>query len=562
MAGNASTESPLSSVEVVTDSARLRELADGWVALWERCPAVGLFESFEYCLDAWELVEAPQGHQLACLAGWRGDELVAVWPFVTYRNRVWRHARQLVASGVELHELLVDETVDVGAWVQKAWAALTRHARPDVVDLSFFDASTSAPALGAVPALAVETGTVESVSVELRNEETWEDFYNSLSKSYRKDFAKSRRRLEALGAFEFAVCEAGDDRIPALIDWTLEQKRKWADRTGKKGAWLYSNHYRAFLERQLAAPGTSARNVLLVLTLDGELLATQIAALSKGTLEAVIAGFNSDYDRFSPGARLNETMIRWAWEQGADCNLGAGSEPYKTFWSRGRVVTMTTRRLAVSGEASVPSRPRGWLRGCGPGGARHGPPRWGRPRRTARASRTAVSGRTREPDGLPAGARVPGCLDVGLGLGRDRPEQPHRREPGGSGSHDHDPHTAHHVRCRPFFRPITCIPSIQGVRRRTAFSVGSADSPDAAASSMHNVIHLFLAILWLACAPRHRAARVANLVIGVVLGLVTVLGFFGGMGMLGMAGLADPDNFLHLITATLALYFGSLAAER
>jgi hypothetical protein len=83
-----------------------------------------------------------------------------------------------------------------------------------------------------------------------------------------------------------------------------------------------------------------------------------------------------------------------------------------------------------------------------------------------------------------------------------------------------------------------------------------------AVNPLHNTIHLVLAILWLAAAPRHRAARVANLVIGVVLGLVTVLGFVGGMGMLGMSGLADPDNFLHLITATLALYFGSVAAER
>jgi len=29
------------------------------------------------------------------------------------------------------------------------------------------------------------------------------------------------------------------------------------------------------------------------------------------------------------------------------------------------------------------------------------------------------------------------------------------------------------------------------------------------------------------------------------------------MGMLGMSGLADPDNVLHLITATLSRYFGS-----
>ena len=76
----------------------------------------------------------------------------------------------------------------------------------------------------------------------------------------------------------------------------------------------------------------------------------------------------------------------------------------------------------------------------------------------------------------------------------------------------------------------------------------------------HNVIHLAMGLAWLAAAPHHRAAKAANLLFGVVLGLVTVLGVFDGMGMLGMSGLADPDNFLHLATATLALYFGSLAA--
>jgi hypothetical protein len=82
-----------------------------------------------------------------------------------------------------------------------------------------------------------------------------------------------------------------------------------------------------------------------------------------------------------------------------------------------------------------------------------------------------------------------------------------------------------------------------------------------AVNPLHDVIHLVLALGWLAAVPRHATARVANLVIGVVLGLVTVLGFVGGMGALGMSGLADPDNFLHLATATLALYFGSLGAE-
>jgi Domain of unknown function (DUF4383) len=81
-----------------------------------------------------------------------------------------------------------------------------------------------------------------------------------------------------------------------------------------------------------------------------------------------------------------------------------------------------------------------------------------------------------------------------------------------------------------------------------------------AVNPLHNVVHLVLAVVWLAAAPRHATARAADLALGVVLGLVTVLGFLGVTDMLGMSGFADPDNFLHLATATLALYFGSVAA--
>lgn len=77
---------------------------------------------------------------------------------------------------------------------------------------------------------------------------------------------------------------------------------------------------------------------------------------------------------------------------------------------------------------------------------------------------------------------------------------------------------------------------------------------------LHNVVHIVLGLAWLAGSARHRTARLVDLALGVVLGLVTLLGFAGGMGLLGMSGLADPDNFLHLATATLALYFGSVAA--
>ena len=349
MRGVSATKESTCLVEVVTDSARLRELAGRWNELWERSPAVGLFQSFDYCLDAWELVARPAGQRLACVTGWRDGRLVAVWPFTIARERLWTYARPLVASGVELHELLLDESVDAAEWVQEAWRALLAAARPDAVDVSFLATSGHAATLRGLPSRAADAGETVCVSVGLRHEQDWDSYYGSLSKSYRKDFAKSRRRLEALGTVEFTVLEAGDPRIPSLVDWTLAQKRRWAERTGKKGNWLYSEHYREFLEHQLAGPGGSATNVLMMLTLDGTPLATQIGALGKHTFEAVIAGFDADYERYSPGARLNEAVIRWAWEHGADCALGAGAEPYKLFWSRNQKITVVSHRLTVSG---------------------------------------------------------------------------------------------------------------------------------------------------------------------------------------------------------------------
>jgi hypothetical protein len=79
---------------------------------------------------------------------------------------------------------------------------------------------------------------------------------------------------------------------------------------------------------------------------------------------------------------------------------------------------------------------------------------------------------------------------------------------------------------------------------------------------LHNLVHIAIGVAWICAAPWHRAARVANLAIGTTLGLVTVLGFAHALTFLGIHSLGDPDNFLHLISATLALYFGSVGAAR
>ena len=77
----------------------------------------------------------------------------------------------------------------------------------------------------------------------------------------------------------------------------------------------------------------------------------------------------------------------------------------------------------------------------------------------------------------------------------------------------------------------------------------------------HNIVHLLLGVVWIGAARAHNTAKSINLLFGIVLGLVTILGFFGALEWLSIDGAGDPDNFLHLVTAAGSLYFGTAGAE-
>jgi hypothetical protein len=78
---------------------------------------------------------------------------------------------------------------------------------------------------------------------------------------------------------------------------------------------------------------------------------------------------------------------------------------------------------------------------------------------------------------------------------------------------------------------------------------------------LHNIIHTAIGLAALAGAARSdRAAAVVLTVLGSALGLVTVLGFLGLLDAMAMDyGIADPDNFLHLVSGAAALSAGLLS---
>ena len=75
-------------------------------------------------------------------------------------------------------------------------------------------------------------------------------------------------------------------------------------------------------------------------------------------------------------------------------------------------------------------------------------------------------------------------------------------------------------------------------------------------NTLHNVAHLAVGGLFLAGSRTHAMAKQVSLIIGVVYGLLAILGFAGVL-VPDLLDANTADDFLHLATAALALYFGT-----
>lgn len=77
---------------------------------------------------------------------------------------------------------------------------------------------------------------------------------------------------------------------------------------------------------------------------------------------------------------------------------------------------------------------------------------------------------------------------------------------------------------------------------------------------LHNIVHIALGVVWMLSSTTHAGATRINKLLGAVLIAVAVLGFLGVLKFLAIEKATSPDNFLHLVSALVALYFGTIGA--
>jgi CelD/BcsL family acetyltransferase involved in cellulose biosynthesis len=274
--------------------------------------------------------------------------MVAAFAGRIYRRKLWRFLQPLDASGAEFADILLDDSLDQQSWVTAILSVLYKSSTADVLVLPYVRRGTP---LDSVVSHKADRPFLEhdvAFYAHLKDEVGWSTYHDSLSKRHQGRYASLRRRLAQMGSTQFEIIPAGDARCPALIRWMLSQKRIWLQRSGKQGPWLYSENYQAFLMASLADSEADPKCVMMCLFLNGKPIAVKIAAIGKSIIEGLIAGFDAQYAKLSPGMMLDEHWVKWALEQNLDCDFGNGGEDYKRYWSRGNLIPTTKYRIAMS----------------------------------------------------------------------------------------------------------------------------------------------------------------------------------------------------------------------
>lgn len=324
--------------EVITDEAGFRALQPEWDELWRRARG-WYYQAFGNCWTAWEQVGKPMGRKLHIIVRREACKVVLIFPLVTYRRALWTYLIPLCSESADFTRVLVEDDARTPERVEGAWAVARKRCGADFIHMPYLPDSTDLYRLALSERHSVIREHTPCYFGKFKEEGErydWMSFCKSLGTLHRKKPGEVERRLAAAGKVRVDVIDWTDPaRVAASVDALLTWKRVWGERVGKQGHWLYSEQYRNFLVAWLCTKDAEVTGYAIVVTVDDAPIAVAVFCTDACAATGIIASFDSAFAKWSPGALAVETFVKWAFDRNMDVNFGAGSEQFKTYWSRG-----------------------------------------------------------------------------------------------------------------------------------------------------------------------------------------------------------------------------------
>jgi CelD/BcsL family acetyltransferase involved in cellulose biosynthesis len=335
---------------ILTSTEEVVSLRTGWDRLWVDAGA-GYSLSFSYFYESWNAIHRPQGAELCCVVSFENDRLLAALPMVVLRGKVWKHALMCSPDAAEGCDILIERTAESHAIATALLSKFLISARPDMVNFFFVKSGCHLEiAIQRIANLRIVRAYDDVMPyADLKAEVDWASYKASLSKHYESNVARKTRRLHEQGKVTVDIVQGAP--TPA-IEWMFQQKRKWSERTNKRGNWVFCSRYQEFVTKLFAS---DPRFLVFVLKLDDVPIAVKLAAIGSGFASTMMITYDEKYERFSPGNVLDEYMIRHIFEnyrddkgRHLDVDFGPGREHFKLHWSRGNLHPTKSFIMAAS----------------------------------------------------------------------------------------------------------------------------------------------------------------------------------------------------------------------
>jgi CelD/BcsL family acetyltransferase involved in cellulose biosynthesis len=163
----------------------------------------------------------------------------------------------------------------------------------------------------------------------------WEEFFRQKTQRFRKTVRNIENRIRRGGAVTVEEHRDVDPDGPVFAEAMEVSSQSWK---GSRGLAIATMQGMPRFFRELT-PRASANGWLhlMILRLDGRAIATEYQLGADGRRHALRADFDSSLAEISPGAYLNQRIIRTLFEQGGvhEYDMGPGMNEYKLRWASG-----------------------------------------------------------------------------------------------------------------------------------------------------------------------------------------------------------------------------------
>lgn len=330
-------------LQLLTTGEELAALAPDWDQLAGRCPGYYLSQTYPWAEAAWRIVARPAGRTLHCLALRDAGCLVAVWPMVTRRDGRVTVVRPLGFEGSEYTEPLVEPGGQQAARIERLLQAAGRLG--DAIELIHVRTdSPLAEVLARRRQIAVAHDVLSASFIARADYADWNAFISTFSSKFRYALRRAAKRLAESGPVEIGPVAAAD--VPALVDWSLGQKKAWLDHAGLRNDWISRRSYRDFLVEMLSRDDPVGRMLLFAIRVDGKPVAANLVTVDRTRAEGYFTVFAPEWSVASPGNVLTEHVLAWTFERGLDLDFRIGDEAYKDRWTT-RSAQVATWRIAT-----------------------------------------------------------------------------------------------------------------------------------------------------------------------------------------------------------------------